>query len=458
MAARQLALIGLLLFSLATEAAEERTWTDNQGKTLVGKLIEQNGDQITIEADGKRYTLPANRFSAEDQAYLKSIASSAEDPAPVEADKQKKKIQIVERSWTDNANRTIKARFVRMNNGLVVLQNASVQSVPFYNLSQDDQDYVREVLESRGQLNLIPARPPQPVNSERQPAVAPPANPGTNPFPAGSNPTARELMERSQQQFRESQQRMQEQMEKSRREAEERTREFQARMEADRKQREEDQRKRDAEFQERMAKTRMPVPAPPPTVNFPTGPPATIPAPPNIPNPTIPRPPSFTQDQYRCDKCNRLISKIQAKNNTHCPHCGVMWVSKPAEVSGNSTAFTPTSTPPSSTTNSTARQAGSAIGVLIGLAIIGIVIIAIIGIPVAIVVMIVRAASKPAPAHQFAYQQQPANPYGQPTKPYGQPDAAPQPTPQATNPFAQPNPYAQPNPFAQSQPPKNPWG
>ncbi len=63
------------------QADSMRTWTDSSGKFQVqARFVRREGDQVTIEQEGgKQTTLPLDRLSAADQAYVNSLGSS--DPA-----------------------------------------------------------------------------------------------------------------------------------------------------------------------------------------------------------------------------------------------------------------------------------------------------------------------------------------------------------------------------------------
>ena len=64
----RLALLLLLLGQLAL-LAEERTWTDIDGREIKASLVRVEGDKFVIRLKGKTYTWPAAKFSAPDQDY-----------------------------------------------------------------------------------------------------------------------------------------------------------------------------------------------------------------------------------------------------------------------------------------------------------------------------------------------------------------------------------------------------
>ena len=69
------------LIALPTiSSAEPRTLTDKTGKQINAEIMAVRGDDVTIEMNGKEYTLPMNKFSDEDITYMKEWAE--ENPAP----------------------------------------------------------------------------------------------------------------------------------------------------------------------------------------------------------------------------------------------------------------------------------------------------------------------------------------------------------------------------------------
>src|SRR4029079_6632172 len=96
----------------------------------------------------------------------------------------RKPILFTNRVWTDKFGNQTTAKFVRMFGPGVVLYKTNKQTitVAYYELTSEDQDYVKELLGSRGQEALIPPPPPPPVE-------APPAAPAPPSPPSFSPPT-----------------------------------------------------------------------------------------------------------------------------------------------------------------------------------------------------------------------------------------------------------------------------
>lgn len=65
------------------------------------------------------------------------------------------------RTWTDNQENQIRAKFIRVFDGNVILQKGiKVIKVPFEDLCAEDQEYVRKQLEAKGKANLLPPKTP----------------------------------------------------------------------------------------------------------------------------------------------------------------------------------------------------------------------------------------------------------------------------------------------------------
>jgi hypothetical protein len=158
--------------------------------------------EVAFLKDGKVVTIPLARLSERDRQIVQDLAAGkpVADEAPSPAAKTafalqseqvaaepseeqpksltKKAVPIVERVWSDVHGNQVTAKFVRVVGGNVVLGRGSRSVfVAFGDLSFADQEYVKEVLTSRGQEGLIP----------RLPAAAPATDAGQNqaaPVPA----------------------------------------------------------------------------------------------------------------------------------------------------------------------------------------------------------------------------------------------------------------------------------
>ena len=59
-----------------------RTFTDSRGRTVQARVLQVDGDQVTIQRrDGKRFTVPIATFSPADQEFLRGPASAKTDTA-----------------------------------------------------------------------------------------------------------------------------------------------------------------------------------------------------------------------------------------------------------------------------------------------------------------------------------------------------------------------------------------
>jgi hypothetical protein len=191
--------IALVCLSLALIAAvgsaEERTWTDTTGRSMKAEFLRLEGTDVVFRKDGKEVTVPLSRLSPQDRDAVNALSEQgdSENPFEVEAvdnpfevvaednpfeveavekdslesppDEGEKRQRIVQRVWTDAQGRQLKAKFVRINGLNVVLNRAGrISMVPYYNLSQVDQDYVAELLKGRGEEDKVP--PPSARSNE----------------------------------------------------------------------------------------------------------------------------------------------------------------------------------------------------------------------------------------------------------------------------------------------------
>jgi len=63
----------LFLFASLTGIAQEesREWTSSDGKKIEGKILDLEGETITLETSRGRFELPLSRLSEEDQKFAK---------------------------------------------------------------------------------------------------------------------------------------------------------------------------------------------------------------------------------------------------------------------------------------------------------------------------------------------------------------------------------------------------
>jgi hypothetical protein len=207
----------LLLVLLATltvaAAAKERTWTSTDGRTMRAEFVRELDGEATFLIAGKLMTIPLDRLSERDQQIVRDLAAGkevpdetpaaaapaaddpftappareADAPAPAPAADRppvaearppsltKRPITPTSRVWTDNLGRKTTGKFVRVFNGSVVLSRAGGPiSIPFFDLVEADQQYVKNVLASRNEDALIPERPAVPAEGTGNGGPMPP--------------------------------------------------------------------------------------------------------------------------------------------------------------------------------------------------------------------------------------------------------------------------------------------
>jgi hypothetical protein len=213
--------VALCLSLAVASSAKERTWTTSDGRQMRGEFVRELDGEVTLLVDGKLLTLPLARLSERDQQTARDLAAGKEVPdepqpasesdagsaaeapdKPAAEDRApplvKRPPSPVTRVWTDAQGRKMTGKFVRVFGASVVISRAGGPiTIPFFNLSEADQQYVKDFLTDRGEEELIPAQPPPAAAGEgnfgagpgRPPLAAPPAGggfengPGPNPGP-----------------------------------------------------------------------------------------------------------------------------------------------------------------------------------------------------------------------------------------------------------------------------------
>ena len=154
------------ILTCCATAAEVRTWTDSSGKTLSGALEEVTSDgKVKIKSNGQTFTIPIERFSDVDREYIDSHKDEMDKEDSSSTRRRRKSDLFDYRQWKDNEDNEIKAKYVRFHEGKVVLlQGRTSHQISFYDLSDEDQVYLRRELEARGEENQIP---PPTLNTRR---------------------------------------------------------------------------------------------------------------------------------------------------------------------------------------------------------------------------------------------------------------------------------------------------
>jgi len=304
--------MGLLASSVL--AAEERTWTDTSGKTLSGELEEVTSDgKVKIKSNGQSFTIPIERFSDEDQQYIDAQNKQMEkDEAPT---RRRRKSDLFDyRQWKDNQDNEIKAKYVRIHEGQVVLlQGRTAHKVSFYDLSTEDQNYLRGELEARNEANQIPPRPSGASSDGNPIAGGQPYDPRMGNIaaapPAYAPPAMDDFAKRQQEQHEKMRREIEQKQAEARRASEEARRRYEEgirQREADNQRRQqeyeqkarEETERRNREREERIA--RMPR------------------------SPSMPQMEMQYEEYKECSKCHKRIDGNIGAGD-HCPHCGVFF-------------------------------------------------------------------------------------------------------------------------------------
>jgi len=207
-----LVLFGVLL--AGPVLAKERTWTHADGRQMKAEFVREIDGEVTFLKDGKLITFPLDKLSEKDQQIIRDLtmgkpvpdedagtasAGAASSSSPAASGDSKKpataKITIENRTWTDDRGNKTTAKFVRINGNDVVLNRSGrTLTVSFHSLSEEDQQYVRDVLTQQGKEDQIPEERPVATNNNAAGVgaaggAASPTGPSSipgSPFPGGA--------------------------------------------------------------------------------------------------------------------------------------------------------------------------------------------------------------------------------------------------------------------------------
>ena len=178
----------LAVFACATAAlagGKVRSWTSTDGRTMQAEFVRELDGDVTFIKDGKLIVIKLEKLSEKDQQVVKDLAAGKEPeedpftpvptatpreekPAETPAEKRgeksgekpekKKPITIQSRTWTDRFGNKSTGKYIRVDgNDVVLTRGTRVVTVAFGNLSDGDQEYVRNVLISQGKEDAIPS-------------------------------------------------------------------------------------------------------------------------------------------------------------------------------------------------------------------------------------------------------------------------------------------------------------
>lgn len=209
--------LAVLLCASAALAGKVRTWTNIDGKTMEAEFVRELDGEVTFLKAGKLVVIKLEKLSEKDRQAVKDLAAGKEpededpfttpaakpDERPAEstgekpeetkpADKSSKPsrpVAIQTRTWTDRFGNKSTGKFVRVDgNDVVINRGTRVITVVFGNLSDGDQEYVRNVLISQGKEDAIPSAtlPSGPAGVGGAPGMPAPGIPGAaGRFPRG---------------------------------------------------------------------------------------------------------------------------------------------------------------------------------------------------------------------------------------------------------------------------------
>ncbi|EAQ77660.1 SHD1 domain-containing protein [Blastopirellula marina] len=222
--------LATLILSSVYSQAHARIWIDSEGRSVDAEFVKYDADgDVTLRRtdNGKTITVAFSKFSEADQRRIEKLRDesgktegnpfaadpikpdsfeanpfSADSSAPESDGMQDNKQELLPgekgaseaearrelmgtRKWTDDQGNQIKAKFVRIFEGnVILLQGNKAQSVDFYKLSAMDQKFLHAQMEILGDEDQLP---PIIIHSRPDDSSAIAASPfPRNNWPAGS--------------------------------------------------------------------------------------------------------------------------------------------------------------------------------------------------------------------------------------------------------------------------------
>jgi len=191
----------MLTLVLCPSLALARTWTNREGKEIIADFVDATEEKVTLKkSDGKVVTFKLELLSEDDQQFIRGVlarrvgkkpARSSEEPgSPFESvpsatkpapnlkeavaskgsdekveglgtmrdvNEAKKKMKIENREWSDVFGNKSAGKFIRFQgNNVLVLRSGRQVTLDYWQLSDTDKEYLKELCEAYGQSHLIP--------------------------------------------------------------------------------------------------------------------------------------------------------------------------------------------------------------------------------------------------------------------------------------------------------------
>ena len=141
--------ISVALGSASAFAAVERTWTDYQGTKVKARFLTITDGLVRMRQGKKPIAIPFHELSRADREFIREELrdKGEENLVPTIGEL---------RQWTAHGE-TFEAEFVGpLKDDIIILRNDRPVTMSFSAFAEEDQNYVRRQLTSKGQAHLIP--------------------------------------------------------------------------------------------------------------------------------------------------------------------------------------------------------------------------------------------------------------------------------------------------------------
>ncbi|PHR93514.1 MAG: hypothetical protein COA78_32770 [Blastopirellula sp.] len=153
--------------SLSTKGI--RLWTDNTGKQITARFVRIRDTTIYLESGGKTQGLEFSNFCLIDQKWIRARAvelgvaqnlPDLNDEAEEFTESTNDGVMSSSRSWIDKSGRKLEGRFesILENGNVLITSSSSTVVIHVSRLSEDDHDYLRNLLKNHPLAYLIPTK------------------------------------------------------------------------------------------------------------------------------------------------------------------------------------------------------------------------------------------------------------------------------------------------------------
>ena len=154
-----------------------RIWTATDGRQIEAQYLRVRDGSVYVKFQGSTISFPFDRLSISDRKFVREAAAKDDqtDQLPEVGDEE---TLPDSRLWSDRSGQTAIAQFdsILPDGRVLLATQQATRVVTIQELSDEDHDYLRNILEPKGLAHLVPVRP-EPEPEPEPPPPEPPVEP-----------------------------------------------------------------------------------------------------------------------------------------------------------------------------------------------------------------------------------------------------------------------------------------